>query len=340
MKFNFEATGVGSVPFTDPKTACRVICENFKSIPFWPQLPKRSFLENMYVQYAEGLPGLSIDEEKKTIHIDTSKVAAEIENVYSKYLDGDVEFFRISEARAKGLYEFPEALKGCKDIKHIKGHITGPLSYGLFLTDQNKRPVIYDKDLFEILTKTLVMKARWQIRRLKKIHPSVIIFIDEPYLVSIGSSFVNISAENAADKLDELVDAIKKEGAICGIHCCGNTDWSILLKRDIDILNFDAYNFMKEFSLYHADIKNFTSRGGTIAWGMVPTSEAIDTETRKSLIERYEEAVKMLSDKGVDRNLISSLVTPSCGVGAMDETRAAKVIEMTVALSAKLIKNG
>ena len=340
MKFNFEATGIGSVPFTDPKTACRVICENFKSIPFWPQLPKRSFLENMYVQYAEGLPGLVIDEEKKTIHIDTSKVAAEIENVYSKYLDGDIEFFKISESRAKGLYEFPEAVKGCKDIKYVKGHITGPLSYGLFLTDQNKRPVAYDKDLFEILTKTLVMKARWQIRRLKKISPSVIIFIDEPYLVSIGSSFVNISAEDAANKLDELADAIKKEGALSGLHCCGNTDWSMLLKRDIDILNFDAYNFMKEFLLYHGDIKNFTARGGTIAWGMVPTSDEIDKEARKSLEERCEEALKVLSDKGVDRKLISSLVTPSCGVGAMDEARATKVIEMTAALSAKLIKNG
>jgi len=340
LKFNFEATGIGSVPFVDPKAACRIICENFKSIPFWPQLPKRSFLENMYVQYAEGLPGIVCNEEKKTIHIDTSKVAAEIENVYSKYLDGDVEFFKISEDRAKGLYEFPEAVKSCKNIKYVKGHITGPLSYGLFLTDQNKRPVMYDKDLFEILTKTLVMKAKWQIRRLKKIHPSVIIFIDEPYLVSIGSSFVNIQVEDVVIKFDELVDTIKKEGALAGLHCCGNTDWSMLLKRDIDILNFDAYNFMKEFSLYHADIKNFTSRGGTIAWGMIPTSDAVDKETCKSLVERCEEAFKLLSDKGIDRKLISSLVTPSCGVGTMDETRAAKVIELTAALSAKLIKNG
>ena len=46
---------------------------------------------------------------------------------------------------------------------------------------------------------------------------------------------------------------------IASLHCCGNTDWSMLLKRDIDILNFDAYNFVKEFSLYHADIKNFIS---------------------------------------------------------------------------------
>lgn len=294
----------------------------------------------MYVQYAEGLPGVVCDEAKKTIHIDTSRVASEIEGVYSRYLDGDVESFKISEARASGLYAFEDAVKGSKDIKYVKGHITGPLSYGLFLTDQNKKSVIYDKDLFEVLTKTLVMKARWQIRRLKKIHPSVIIFIDEPYLVSIGSSFVNINADDISGKIDELAGEIKKEGALAGLHCCGNTDWSMLLKRDIDILNFDAYNFTKEFLLYHADIKSFTSRGGTIAWGIVPTSDEIDSQTRKSLAERCETALKILSDKGVDRKLISSLVTPSCGVGAMDEARAVKAIEMTAELSAKLIKNG
>jgi len=342
IKFNFEAAGIGSVPFRDPKTACRVICDNFKDIPFWPQLPKRSFLENMYVQYAEGLPGIICDEEKKTIHIDTSRVAAEIENVYLRYLDGDLEFFRISEDRALGLYEFLDHAKSaaCASCKYVKGHITGPVSYGLFLTDQNKRSVIYDKDLFEVLTKTLVMKTRWQIKKLKKINPSVIIFIDEPYLVSIGSSFVNINTDDITKKLAEVIEAIKKEGALSGIHCCGNTDWSALLKSDVDIISFDAYNFVKEFSLYGADIKSYTARGGTIAWGLVPTSEAIEKETKKSLAERSADAFKILSDKGINTEEISSLVTPSCGVGSLDEETAKKVIEMTAALSGKLKKNG
>ena len=62
MRFNFEATGIGSLPFKDSKYACRLILENFKSIPFWPQLPKRSYREHMYCQFVEGLPGVVIDE--------------------------------------------------------------------------------------------------------------------------------------------------------------------------------------------------------------------------------------------------------------------------------------
>jgi len=339
LRFNFEATGAGSLPSKDPKAACRLVFDNFKTIPFWPQLPRASFLENMYAQFSERLPGLVLDEAAKTIHIDTSRVAADIESVYGKYLEGDLEFFRISQKYAAGLYEFLDSLKGSVEgVKFIKGQVTGPISYALFLTDQNKRCVIYDKDLFEVLTKVLVMKARWQVRKMKKAHPNVIVFIDEPYLASIGSSYVNVNMEEALMRLDELIDAVKKEGAYVGVHCCGNTDWQVLLKRDIDILNFDAYTFIKEFSLYAIDAKNFLKKGGTLAFGIVPSSADVEKETKESLAARLEAGLKLLKDKGITEGEFSALVTPSCGTGSLGEGTAKKVLEATKALSARFAK--
>ncbi|MDP3804192.1 MAG: hypothetical protein Q8Q87_01420 [Candidatus Omnitrophota bacterium] len=337
--FNFEATGLGSVPFKDPKAACRIIFENFKTIPFWPQLPKRSFLENMYAQFSEHLPGLVLDEPNKNLYIDTTGVAETIEEVYGKYLEGDTEFFRMSEDRAPGLYYFLDNIKSAsKEIKFVKGQITGPISFALTVTDQNKRAIIYDKDLLEILTKTMVMKARWQIKSLKKAHPAVIMFIDEPYLVSIGSSYVNINVETAFEKLDELIKAIKNEGALVGLHCCGNTDWGLLLKRDIDILSYDAYNFTKELILYAGELKDFLNRGGTIAWGIVPSSEAIDKETRKGLVQRLNSHLSALAEKGISKESISSIITPSCGVGTLDEDMASRILEAASWLSEDLRK--
>lgn len=340
MRFHFEATGIGSVPFTDPEKACDLILDNFDTVPFWPQLPRRSFLENMYVQYSQGLPGIAVDCDKKTIHIDSTRVASEIEETYGRYVDGDSDFFRISEDYAPGLYAFLDRVKKSPPdrAKFIKGQITGPVSYGLFLTDENKKSVIYDKDLFEVLSKVLVMKARWQISKLRKVFSSIIVFIDEPYLTSIGSSFVNIDPGLAAAKLDELASAIKKDGALAAVHCCGNTDWSALLKRDIDILSFDSYNFIKEFSLYSSDIKNFLKKGGTIAFGAVPSSEEIDGQTRKTLAERFESALGILKDKGMEQENISAMITPACGVGSLDENRAERVLEATRALSERLRK--
>lgn len=337
MKFNFEATGVGSVPFRDPKTACRIIFENFPKIPFWPQLPKRSFHESMYAQYAEGLPGIVMDEAAKTMHIDSERARSGMEKVYEKYLANDLEFFAVTESRAAGLYEFMRSFASmAASPACVKGHITGPVSFALSITDEKKRSVIYDRDLFEAITKALAMKARWQIRKLKGLSENVIIFIDEPYLVSIGSSYVNIDPVLAAEKIDEIAGAVRQEGALAAVHCCGNTDWPLLLKRDIDILNFDAYNFAKELSLYADEVKAFTARGGVIAWGIVPSSEAIDAETDAGLAERLEAALEVMALKGVDKGSIRSIVTPSCGLGSLDEARAEKIIGSTARLSLKM----
>jgi len=336
LKFAFEATGIGSVPFKDPKTACRTIFNNFESIPFWPQLPKRSFMESMYVQYSESLPGLIIDEKEKMIHIDSSRALSDIETVYGKYLERDVDFFKISEDHAEGFYEFLDSAPlACKNAKFVKGHITGPISFALSVTDENKVSIIYNKDMFEVLVKVLSMKAVWQIRRLKAVRPDVIIFIDEPYLVSIGSSYVNIDVKDAMEKLDEVIAAIKAEGALAGVHCCGNTDWPLLLKRDMDILNFDAYNFIKEFALYSAEIALFLKRGGSIAWGVIPSSDAADNETAAALKARLDGYLELFASKGIDRSAISSIITPSCGVGTLDEARAEKIFGFARELSGK-----
>ena len=54
--FNFSATGIGSVPFLDMEETCREILAYFTSIPFWPQFVQRTHLEDMMIQYSEGLP--------------------------------------------------------------------------------------------------------------------------------------------------------------------------------------------------------------------------------------------------------------------------------------------
>ncbi|MCX5665700.1 MAG: methionine synthase [Candidatus Omnitrophica bacterium] len=328
-KFHFEATGIGSLPFKDPKAACRTVFDNFKLIPFWPQLNNRSFKEHMYCQFSEGLPGVVIDEKKRSIYIDSQAAASGMERAYQKYLDGDVEYFKISPPYAEGLYEFMSLFKKeAPKARFAKGHITGPVSFALSVTDEKKKSLIYDKDIFDIVTKVLAMKARWQIRELKKLSRDVIIFVDEPYLVSIGSSYVNIPADDVVRSLDEIFLAIKEEGALSGVHCCGNTDWPLLLKRGVDILNFDAYNFTKEFFLYHREIKDYVERGSAIAWGIVPSSEAADSVTAEDIATKLKAAIDALGDKGLEKSSISSLVTPSCGLGTLDEKRAKRIVQM------------
>ncbi len=318
-------TAVGSLPYTDPATACRTILTFFKDIPFWPQLTRRSFLENMYVQYAEKIPGAVVDLQEKKIYVDTgSDTAGETLEVFERFLAEDVDFFSISRERAEGLYAFIDAVGGLPEghrPRFVKGHSIGPVSFGLTVTDGKKRALFYDQTQRELLTKILSMRARWQIRKLKETRAPVIFFIDEPYLASIGSSYVSLKKEEALSALDEMIRAVHQEGALCGIHCCGNTDWPFILAMDVDIVNFDAYAFYEGLSLYPGEVAAFLKRGGVLAWGVVPTTRELLDVDERAIGARFEEALLVFEKKGIPRQemLRSALITPSCGLGSLDE---------------------
>ena len=67
LHFNFAATGIGSVPFQNIKDTCRDILEHLPAMPFWPQFVKRSYLEDMTIQFSEGLPLLEVIEKKRSL---------------------------------------------------------------------------------------------------------------------------------------------------------------------------------------------------------------------------------------------------------------------------------
>ncbi|TAN59035.1 hypothetical protein EPN16_08105 [bacterium] len=327
----FLAIGVGSLPHTQPVDACELVFGCLEGhIPFWPQLPKMRFRENMYAQFSENLPGLTIDEDAREIYINTAKdtYARELEAAYEHYLAEDLDYFAITEDYAAGLYEFIRR-PSSSGLPFIKGQVIGPISFGLTVTDQNKRASIYNEEFRDCLIKVLAMRARWQIRKLRgasagRRDTKIIIFIDEPYLVSIGSSFFGLRPEAVSALISELVEAIHKEGAFAGIHCCGNTDWGLVLKTAIDILNFDAYNYPETIFLYRRELDNFLERGGVLAWGIVPSSPDEELPGQEALLE------KMARQKDY------CLVSPSCGLSGVSLERARKALEAAAAVAERL----
>lgn len=335
----FLATGVGSLPHLDVKRSCDFIEENFKGqIPFWPQLVKRSFNENMYVQFSEGMPGVSVDEKERKIFIDTGAVSflKEMEETYLHALNKDDEYFAVGEEYAAGFYEMLSRNKLLKEAEYFKGQVIGPISFGLTVTDQNNQAVIYHPELSEILVKVLAMKAKWQIKKIRNRNSAlkIIIFIDEPYLVSIGTSFVTVKKEKIINDINELIGIIHEEGAWAGIHCCGNTDWGTVLETDLDILNFDAYNYLNNLLLYSSALNKFLERQGMLAWGVVPNDqESLERSNVDTL-------AKIIEDAGRKRNILknNALITPSCGCGTLDESSAEKVHRLAGQIADTLAK--
>ncbi len=332
-EFNCLPTAIGSMPQTDPQAACSQVVHYLKEIPAWPQLPRRSFQENMYVQYSEGFPGVVLKEN--SIHIDRSQAQEQLEQFYAAYLENNVDKYPVSPDYAAGLHTF--LAKTDLTPLAVKGQITGPLTWGMTVTDETGKAIIYDEVLGDAVTKLLRLKVSWQEKELSKISRNTIIFVDEPYMAAYGSVGVSISKEEIVSMLDEVFEGIS---GLKGVHCCGNTDWSVILETATDILSFDAYNYAQSLSLYPAEVKDFLERKGTIAWGIVPNdAESLAEETVASLKDRLEEAMAPFTRNGVRfKQLIEQgLLTPSCGLASLDgEEAAGRALELLAELSAKI----
>jgi methionine synthase II (cobalamin-independent) len=326
------------MPHTDPESACAQITHYLKDIPAWPQLPRRSFRENMYAQYCEGFPGIVVDEEEKRIYVDRKADLTEAqEKLYTAYLDGDFDKFPISPDYASGLYTFLKR----KDLSPwaVKGQVVGPVTWGLTVADEGKRPIIYDELLGDAVAKLLRLKTGWMEKKLQEISKNVVIFFDEPYMSAFGSVGMMLDKEQIISMLEEVIGGIS---SFVGVHCCGNTDWSILLATSLDILSFDAYGYAESLTIYPDEVKEFLGRGGTIAWGIVPSDEEpLAKESAASLQDRLEEAMAPFTRQGFSfKQLVrQGLLTPSCGLATLSsEEIAARALELLADLSSRMRK--
>ena len=331
FKAELQSLAAGSMPHTDPAEACQLVLDVL-DIPTWPQLPRRSFLENMYVQFSERFPGIVINHER--IYVDREQdLDPSLEQLYVAYLMDDLDHAAISVDYAAGLHYFLDLDLGQPAV--VKGQITGPVSWGLMVTDKNRKPVLYDEVLAEAIATHLRLKASWVEQRLRKISSQTIIFVDEPYMTSFGSAFVSLSREQVVRLMEEVFAGIE---GLKGVHCCGNTDWSLLLSTTVDILNLDAYEYAEALALYPDQVGAFLERGGIIAWGIVPASDQVHEETLDSLLDRFYEALDLLTEKGLHRDdvLSSALIMPSCGCGSLAVETAERVFKLTGQLAQAL----
>lgn len=232
---------------------------------------------------------------------------SEKEDMITQFSDDVSSFCSIS---------FPKFLELIKHTKphFAKGQITGPNTLSFKIKS--------DK-----LAQTLARNAIWQVEQIKSASSETvpIIFIDEP-------SLAYVQDQKAQEMIKFISDAIKKAGALSGVHCCGDCDWNIAIDAGVDIISFDAFTYPPK-----VEFKRFLAHGGKIAWGVVPTKneEAIQDANLDKMIKVFENGVKNLTKMGINEKIIieNSLITPSCGAGALSEELAEKAMDLTRQLS-------
>jgi methionine synthase II (cobalamin-independent) len=333
-------TLIGSLPSMDGGAALDLVMTYTPHIPHWVQMPGSS-KEGMIQQFAPGLPGLAARGD--TLFVDNEGPAfdAALADFYEAYMavnDGSLDFeespFVLAPERAEGFYAFLGRVEQMEEAPiAVKGQITGPITFCTGLKDKKGRAILFDEQVRDAAVKMIAMKARWQVRQLAIFGVPVVIFLDEPALAGFGSSeLIGLSKENAGASLDEVFEAVHAEGGVTGIHVCANTDWSMVMESQADIVNFDAYGYFDRFVLYESHIVDFFRSDRVLAWGLIPTlnPEDIAREDAESLAARFFDQVDRVSALGIETAAVlsRSLITPSCGAGSLTLDLAEKVLRL------------
>jgi len=339
LSSEIKVTGIGSVPDIDEECICEFILDTCPDIPFCPQLFKADVRESMFLQFSENLPCLLPDFKKNYIYYDKSvdkdkKLAEFFDYIaYNCY-----DYFKISPDYFRCFYAMLEKNKDMPN-RFIKSQVVGPITFLASVLGENGQALIHDSVLSDAIICGLGMKGLWQAKEIEKIGKIPVIIYDEPYLSSLGSAYSPLNKDRARSIINNLIDFIKeRDDILIGIHCCGNTDWEMILQTNIDILSFDSYGFSKYFVLYPEKIQSFLERGGLVFYGAVPTSEYNERITLDIVSEKFNEVLDTLEGKGIKRNSIikNAVFTPSCGMGLLKKEVSNHILELTRDLALKI----
>lgn len=291
LKGKCLTTAMGIMPHTDTEKALSLALT--LDIPYWPQLPRVNYFEDMYVQISEHFPGVQIDPQKRVISFSLDQFYSDFEEYLPHW--EEEEFFRLSDEYSAVFHRFLE--KDLSGYPYIRGQSIGPVSYGLKILDERNRPMIYYDEVRQIIFDFVAKKLRAQLGEMRAVHQGAFVWVDEPGLEMIFMAMTGYPSEKAKE---DYIGFLETVPGPLGVHLCGNPDWSFLLQLELDVLSLDILTHGYIFSRYTAEIKDFLDRGAVISWGVTPTlTEEYAQENLKSMIAMVENIWQDLDRKGI-----------------------------------------
>ncbi|MFH0808864.1 MAG: hypothetical protein V2A77_00095 [Pseudomonadota bacterium] len=325
------------MPHADARSAAELILAQ-TTIPFAPQPVNLGPEEDMVLQCASALPCLKVDLGARRALALSHDREGELLRFYERLLAEDVDYFAPPTARGLDALLAGLPQKPCPRL--LKGQVVGPVTFGTSVKDESGRAIIHDRELMDACCQGLAMKAAWQISQLRGAGAEAVIFFDEPSLAGFGSAFMALEREAVLGLFSSLLATTRqvRPDAVLGVHCCGNSDWPMLLSCGADVISFDSWSFLDNFCLFPREIDAFLRGGGYLAWGAVPTASPLP-EDLSVLAQRLHQGLERLEQAGVNDGLLRcrSILTPSCGMGLLSEAEATRVLEALTWLRSEML---
>jgi hypothetical protein len=288
-------SAVGSLPHTDVEAAAVLALALQPELPTAPQLPSRHPLEGMLAQASAGMPGVEVCDG--SLVVDRRKLAAVDEGcpLDRQAWAGTIGFLRHAAAAAHA--------------GPVKVQIAGPITLGMALLAGGAKP----SRAFAIAADNVRSRVNALVAEAAATLPDagLVIVLDEPALTAYVHPDFPLGPDETIDLLSGGL-ASAGSAAMMGVHCCGPTDWRLVLHSGPDLISLPVDASIGDDA---SGLSNFLDRGGWIAWGAVATDQPLgdrDEPHWRHLTELWCD----LARSGCDPMLLrsQSIITPACGL--------------------------
>jgi len=297
---------MGIMPHKDVDKALELVLG--LDIPFWPQLPHVSLYEDMYIQTSQNFPGIEINFDKGRLTFHTAKFEESLEDYFSKM--EQTETYALTPEYSVVFQKFLS--QNLHSYRAIRGQITGPVSFGFKVLDENLKPIIYNEEAKTILFDFIQKKVNVQYQELKAKNQNAFVWVDEP---GLGYVFSGLSGYNDQQAKEDYFNFVQGLEGPKGLHLCADVNLPYLLELGAEILSFDAFQIGFMPKEYTQSVGEFIKKGGIISWGIVPTElKALEIQTPEklaSILSNYWEVISEHTALSLAEIAEQALVAPA-----------------------------
>jgi methionine synthase II (cobalamin-independent) len=219
-----SATGIGSMPGTDPAEACAVVFGEVPDLPFLPELPNRGVGADMIGRAASLLVDMPVEATAQGWKLATHP--GRDQQRAASFLSYDLDAFQ----QAADGYEGP-----------LKIAVCGPLTLAARIElSRSQNPALADQGALADLTASLAEGVAAHVRQIRERLPGarVILQLDEPALPAVlvgrvptASGLNTVRALDQVDATAAVRSVLEAAPAYGVVHCCG-TGFPFLLMKE------------------------------------------------------------------------------------------------------------
>jgi methionine synthase II (cobalamin-independent) len=316
------ATGIGSLPGTDPGEAVRMVLDALPDLPFLPELPARGQHADLAGRSAALLADLPVDLQPAGWRLSTGRSR-----------DG---------ARARDLLSYDlDALQEAADgPPTLKLQCAGPWTLAALLELPRGDRVLADPGAVDDLAQSLAEGLARHLADVASRLPGtrLVLQLDEPSLpmvlgggIPTASGFGRLRAP-AASKAVEVLAQVLRIAETSVVHCCAaQVPVALLRKAGADAVSIDATLLTPRDD---DQLGEALESGAGLLLGVVPALDAPLSDL--SAMMSPVQALWRRLGQAPDRLPSSVVVTPTCGMAGASPGHARRALEASARIAQRL----